>query len=136
MLSFEIPNIIDVSFSCKSSADATDSQEYTVHVDLSELTAEDIVEWMCNNGITVYVQGRIRAGKLGNGDTIKLHKPGTRSATIPISDEDYNRIRPNLEVAGIISKDMSRQEVEKIIRTLLKQVRRTYIEAILSAPQY
>lgn len=124
MLSVEIPNVIDVSFSCKSSAEATDSQEYTIHVDLSELTQDDIIEWMCNNGIIVYIQGRVRAGKLANGATVKLHKPGTRTASIPISDEDYNRIRPNLEAAGIISKDMSRQDAEKIIRTLLKQVKK------------
>jgi len=124
MLTFEFPTTINVEFTCrKKEGDVPETLGFSV--DLSDMDNDSMLEWACNNGIIVYLQGQWRKDKIKNGDTIKLHKPGTRSASIPVSDEDYNRIRPNLEAAGILAVDTSRADAEKIIRTLLKQIKKT-----------
>lgn len=120
MKTFELPNIVTASFSCKSSADATDSQDYTIHVDLSDMTSDDMLEWAMNNGIVVFLQGRIRAGKISDGATIKLHKPGTRTSSIPVDAEEVAKWKPLLLSAGQITADTPDVEIAKIVRAVKK----------------
>lgn len=118
---FTINDTITVTFSCKSNANADDSKEYTINVDMTGLESEDLLEWACNNGIIVYLQGRIRAGKLFDGDTVTLHKPGTRAASVPVSDEEVATFKPMLLTAGLVAVDTPETEIISIIRAMKKQ---------------
>lgn len=101
MKNIELENTFDVSFSYKESATSATSHDCTISVDISGLSAADIREWMCNNGIVVYLQGRVRAGKLNDGDTYKLHSPGTRSVTTKILEgEQLTKARTFLAAIG------------------------------------
>lgn len=119
-MTFTIENIVTATFTCKSSATSNDSMEYTVNVDLSDLTSDDVLEWMMNNGIIVYLQGRVRAGKLANGATVKLHKPGTRSTSVPVDEAEVAKWKPLLLSAGQITVDTPDTEISKIIRAVKK----------------
>lgn len=119
-MTIEIPSTIVCEFSCKENANSTNSQDYSITVDLSDISSEDILEWACNNGIVVYLQGRVRAGKIKSGDTVKLHKPGTRSSSIAVDGEEVSKWKPILLGAGQITADTTDKEIAAIIRAIKK----------------
>lgn len=123
-MEYTLPTTFDVTFTAKSSANADDSKEYTIHVDISEIDSDDLLEWACNNGIIVYLQGRVRAGKLVDGATYKLHKPGTRAAAIPVTDEELATYTPMLLTAGLVTLDTPPKEIAGIIRAMKKQAQK------------
>jgi hypothetical protein len=127
-MTYEMPNTFNVTFSVRDNADAIQSDTVTITIDISDMTSDDIREWMCNNGIVVYCQGRVRAGKMKDGDVYKLHKPGTRTVSVAVLEgEQLAKARILLESIGKATPSMSAEDVTKefhILRRALEKLRK------------